>query len=183
MGEQLGTGRTPETLPGESPPLQEGNSEITNLNNDTRCWNQEGRRGKWSIFRARGGKDSLGFVRREAGGIWSSSTRFSASRKFKGHWKTKLLALEIQQPPPGTPENLPDTTATSPNPRTPPRHRWAETNLRDMKIKEWCIKRCGNCNLSFSTVNLWILMTGSHLHLTISVLEHFLGTGGIFLSQ
>lgn len=128
-------------------------------------------------------KDSLGSVRRKAGGIcsWSNST-FPVFRKFKGQWKTKfhwrhnshyvepLKTSQTQQPPAQTP-------------RKPPRHRRAVTNLQDIKIKEWCIKRCGNCNLSFSTVNLWILMTGSHLHLTISVLEHFLGTGDIFLSQ
>lgn len=37
MGEQLGTGKMPETLPEELPPLQEEKSEITNLNNDTQC--------------------------------------------------------------------------------------------------------------------------------------------------
>lgn len=176
MGEQLGTGKTPETFPEELPPLQEENSEIANLNNDTQCWNQEGRRRKWSISRARGKRQCGACEKKSRRNLLVELQRISCLQEIQGSMENKLplenhlKTCQTQQPPAQTP-------------RKPPRHSWAVTNLRDIKIKEWCIKRCGNCNLSFSTVNLWILMTGSHLHLTISVLEHFLGTGGIFLSQ
>lgn len=112
MGEQLGTGRTPETFPEELPPLQEENSQITNLNNDMSAEiSQEGRRGKWSIFRARGtlGEKSLGPVRRKAGGICSWSN-ISCLQEIQGSVENKL-SLKIKQQPPGTLENLPDTTA------------------------------------------------------------------------
>lgn len=71
MGEQLGTGKTPEMLPEELPPLQEENSEITNLNNDTHTVLKAGRkeREKRSIFRARGTSGKGQF------GTWEKKTR------------------------------------------------------------------------------------------------------------
>lgn len=119
---------------------------------------------KWCIRRW-----SSGAAMRNMAGICScnspspSSRRAGSQQKANFHWRHEKARA-------ATPGKL-------------GRHCWAVTSLQDIKIKEWCIKRCGKCDLSFSTVNLWILMTGSHLHLTISVLEHFLGTGDIFLSQ
>lgn len=113
MGEQLGTGKTPQTFPEELPPLQEENSEITNLNNDTECWNQEGGRGIWSIFRARGKRQvwGLGGEKQEesARGATAHSLPWGNSRVSRKQTSTGK--------PPGTPENLPDTTATSPKPQ------------------------------------------------------------------
>lgn len=139
------------------------------------CWNlvrhQEGRRAERCGFGTHGGSEGM---------VWVPSRK---GREEPEHTSTASLHC------PGDPAASRKQAANgggrnqSWNPAKLGRHCRAVTHLQDIKIKEWCIKQCGKCNLSFSTVNLWILMTGSHLHLTISVLEHFLETGDIFLSQ
>lgn len=111
MGEQLGTGKTPEMLPEELPPLQEENSEITNLNNGTHSAESRKEREKWSMFRAceTWGKRRFGICEKKSGrNLLVEQQLISCLQEIQGSVENKL-PLEIQQPPPGTPKNLPDT--------------------------------------------------------------------------